>query len=134
MWPFQNSVKIVGWIDRIQKVHPESEFSFRILQPGYHEHFSSAASDRKSLLTMEVWTYGSKLSELCREHLKRGDRVCVFGRLVPAKDADNASTIGIEAWSIERAEALESFRFVNHPWTYELKPNTSTATEGATNP
>lgn len=130
MWPFQNSVRIVGWIDRIQKAHPEREFSFRILQPGYHEHFSSATSDRKSLLSMEVWTYGSKLSELCHAHLKHGDRVCVFGRLVPARDEDNIATIGIEAWSIERTEPLESFRFVNHPWTYELKPKGPATTEG----
>jgi len=122
MWPIQNYVGIVGWIEKIHFLKSSSDFAFRILQPGYHEHFRSAAEDRSHLLGVEVWVYGARLADLCRAHLKEGDRVHVFGRLVPAAGDGNAATVGIEAWSVERTETLESFRFVNHRWKYELDP------------
>jgi hypothetical protein len=122
MWPFQNTVGIVGWVETIHPVASSNDFAFRLLQPGFHEHFSSARSDRERLVSVDVWTYGARLAELCRDHLKPGHRVQVYGRLVAAADAKNSPMLAIEAWGIERAEPLEAFRYVNHPWDYELKP------------
>jgi primosomal replication protein N len=113
MWPFQNHVEIVGWIEAIHSSPAGGDYCFRLLQPGSHRHFRSAVADRDQLLEVEVWTYGSGLAELCKKNLKAGDRVQVRGRLVRVRDDEDHSMTGIEAWAIERAEPLDSFRYAN---------------------
>lgn len=126
MWPLQNHVNITGWIDQIlyPKRSPRhgEHFVFRLLEPGYHEHFHSAQQDINNCLSIEVYAYGSELARLCSSHLKVSDRVQVCGRLVPCLAFEQRRGVGlsIEAWKIERTETLESFRFVNHRWNYEL--------------
>lgn len=120
MSPFQNMVNMVGWIRKILP-SAQDEFRFLLLQPHYHEHFRSANSDTNQLLSIEVFVPGSGLTDSCKNHLEVGHRVQVFGRLVPALTGG----LALEAWGVERAETLESFRFVNHLWNYELRAKCS---------
>lgn len=36
--------------------------------------------------------------------------------------ADGREVIGLDAWTIGRAEPLTAFRYVNHRWQHELRP------------
>jgi len=116
MWAVQNAVSIVGWIQEIYADRDES-FQFRLIEPSYHEHFRTADEESHRLLAVDVVVNSAALSELCFRHLSRGQRVHITGRLIAGTDG----LTSIEAWRVERAETLESFRFSNHAWNYELK-------------
>jgi hypothetical protein len=122
MWPFQNTVGIIGWVEEILISENASDFAFRLLQPGYHEHFHSAFKNRGHLLTIEVRAHSAELARQCHEFLATGHRVMAFGRMTKLDRADGREVIGLDAWTIERAEPLTAFRYINHRWQHELKP------------
>jgi hypothetical protein len=121
---YQNTVCLVGWVAEVHSIPQFNQYAFRLMHGGFHESFQSAKKDKEAVVLIDIRVSRPDLASACLRHLKEGQRVTVHGRLV----SENVSRGGrllpeslwIDAVEIERTEALESFRFVNHPWKYEL--------------